>query len=692
MRLNATLTVCTCAALLLVAAPSSAQDCNGDGLPDASQVGVQGLTAQYFGNPTFSGAPTAVRVDLSGAGTFNLDNWQLPAGIPEDQFSVRWTGGILFNQTNQFQFRVTADDGFRLYLDGVLLGASSGSASNVVVPATPITITQGVHHLRIELREDFGGQRLQLERKTAASPTWNVIPNQNFLAAVDANGNGAIDICESPDCNANDVPDQVDVAANPAIDCNANGVIDACESTAVDCDQNGLPDSCEAGLGGLLGRYYATSDFSGPIVTTRVDGAANGFNFTGDSWQPQGIGADDFSVRWTGALIAPTAGDYTLQVSSDDVNRIFVDGRLVGSGAFGSHTYGPIPLSAGQHHIRIDFIEYTGGAELILRWRTPGSTEFTVIPGSAFAVRLDTDGDGTSDICESGDCNQNLVPDPLEIAAGTAADCNGNGLLDSCDAAAGAPDCNSNGILDSCEGTVVGLYGRYFPRLGTSDPADPYRPGPLLARRLDPAVNFNDGSWMPTGVPESDFIAVWTGSITTPAESGVYRFQTNTDDGCRLTIDGTVVIERWLQNAGTGEGSIELAASTTYSFRFDYHEGLGEQRAILSWTLPSEGTKGAFTVVPSSAFRMATPDCNANAIPDDCDIANGTLPDPGAGIPSPCTPSACVSDLDGDNLTGSSDLAILLGNWGLAGGDLDGNGTTDSTDVALLLGNWGPCN
>ncbi len=56
-------------------------------------------------------------------------------------------------------------------------------------------------------------------------------------------------------------------------------------------------------------------------------------------------------------------------------------------------------------------------------------------------------------------------------------------------------------------------------------------------------------------------------------------------------------------------------------------------------------------------------------------------------------PAACPSDLDGDGSTGASDLAILLGAWGTAGGpsDLNGDGSVGADDLALLLGGWGAC-
>lgn len=48
------------------------------------------------------------------------------------------------------------------------------------------------------------------------------------------------------------------------------------------------------------------------------------------------------------------------------------------------------------------------------------------------------------------------------------------------------------------------------------------------------------------------------------------------------------------------------------------------------------------------------------------------------------------ADVNGDGIVDASDLALVLGSWGLAGaGDLNGDGTTDATDLAILLANWG---
>ena len=54
--------------------------------------------------------------------------------------------------------------------------------------------------------------------------------------------------------------------------------------------------------------------------------------------------------------------------------------------------------------------------------------------------------------------------------------------------------------------------------------------------------------------------------------------------------------------------------------------------------------------------------------------------------------AACPADLDADSAVGSSDLAILLAAWGLAGVDADfDGGTVGASDLAILLAAWGPC-
>ena len=55
-------------------------------------------------------------------------------------------------------------------------------------------------------------------------------------------------------------------------------------------------------------------------------------------------------------------------------------------------------------------------------------------------------------VAPSPDCNGNGVLDSCDIAIGTSEDCNGNGIPDECDVASGtSQDINGNGVPDECE-------------------------------------------------------------------------------------------------------------------------------------------------------------------------------------------------------------------------------------------------
>ena len=58
------------------------------------------------------------------------------------------------------------------------------------------------------------------------------------------------------------------------------------------------------------------------------------------------------------------------------------------------------------------------------------------------------------------------------------------------------------------------------------------------------------------------------------------------------------------------------------------------------------------------------------------------------------TVAPCPSDLDGDGMTGGSDLGELVASWGACDGcqaDLDGDGTVNGVDLGLFFAAWGPC-
>ncbi len=105
-------------------------------------------------------------------------------------------------------------------------------------------------------------------------------------------------------------------------------------------------------------------------------------------------------------------------------------------------------------------------------------------------------------------------------------------------------------------------------------------------------------------------------------------------------------------------------------------------------------TSGAFE--PGAWIEASADDCNANGIPDRIDVFVGNSEDLDLnGIPDECE---CVGDIDGDGVTGHSDLGILLPLLGTCEGidpeydphaDLNCDGCVEQGDLGILLGDWG---
>lgn len=134
--------------------------------------------------------------------------------------------------------------------------------------------------------------------------------------------------------------------------------------------------------GGLQGDYYGTMDFTGTHVR-RTDPTVN-FDWGSGSPDPA-IGADGFSVRWTGKVQPRNSGAYTFYTVSDDGVRLWVNGQLlVDNWTDHGPTENPgvINLQAGVlYNIKMEYYENAGSATAELFWSAPGLAR-EVIPTS----------------------------------------------------------------------------------------------------------------------------------------------------------------------------------------------------------------------------------------------------------------------------------------------------------------------
>ncbi len=147
--------------------------------------------------------------------------------------------------------------------------------------------------------------------------------------------------------------------------------------------------------GGLRAEYFDNSDFTNPRLT-RTDPTLN-FNW-GSASPSAELGADTFSVRWSGTLRPRLSETYTFSTMSDDGVRLWVNGQLVIDNwtLHGpTRNTGNIALTAGQAYpIRLEYFENAGGATLQWFWRSASQPE-EIVPQSQLTPGASTGTDTT---------------------------------------------------------------------------------------------------------------------------------------------------------------------------------------------------------------------------------------------------------------------------------------------------------
>lgn len=123
--------------------------------------------------------------------------------------------------------------------------------------------------------------------------------------------------------------------------------------------------------------------------------------------------------------------------------------------------------------------------------------------------------------------------------------------------------------------TGVGLLGSYYNWTGTAPPTSPFLTGNKKGQRIDARVAFAWGAGnAPMGV--GDFFSVrWTGFYKATAATNY--FCTYSDDGVRVWINGTQVINNWTDHSPTWNctGNIALTVGTKYSVVIEFYENGG---------------------------------------------------------------------------------------------------------------------
>ncbi|WNJ16672.1 PA14 domain-containing protein [Pontibacter sp. G13] len=164
----------------------------------------------------------------------------------------------------------------------------------------------------------------------------------------------------------------------------------------------------------------------------------------------------------------------------------------------------------------------------------------------------------------------------------------------------------------------VGLTGTYFNDMTLADTA---------FQRIDSIVEFQWGGGSPDpSMADDNFSVRWEGEVL-PIFSETYTFTTNTDDGVRLWIDDSLIVDQWVNQGPTDHsGDIELVSGTRVNVKMEYFENGGGAVANLRWESASQIDE----VIPSN-FLFPKPGLLEQVIADP-GVADKLITDPAFDI------------------------------------------------------------
>jgi hypothetical protein len=157
-------------------------------------------------------------------------------------------------------------------------------------------------------------------------------------------------------------------------------------------------------------------------------------------------------------------------------------------------------------------------------------------------------------------------------------------------------NCTSN--LAPSEG-LNGLLGLYWPNLNFS--STPYS-------SIDDSINFNWATGHPNFItkaplsqfPSDKFVIIWNGRIKAPV-TGQYWFTATHDDGVRIWLNDTLVLEKWRDGAAHPDSvKVNLVAGQFYKLNLMFKENGGFASINFKWSYPGQTT----TIVPYSNLFM----------------------------------------------------------------------------------------
>ncbi|MHB1357206.1 MAG: PA14 domain-containing protein [Anaerolineae bacterium] len=394
------------------------------------------------------------------------------------------------------------------------------------------------------------------------------------------------------------------------------------------------PEPSEVPAGFWHGTYFSNRDLEGAPAFVRDDPVID-FQW-GDGSPAPGVPIDAFSVRWEGRWNFDTGG-FRFSAFSDDGVRVWVDGVLVidqwkeQAPALAS---ADLYLQAGEHAIKVEYFDGAGGAEVRVWWDFRGQypewkAEYYPNPNLTGAPALERNDENLLfDWGQSAPAPQIPVdhfsvrwtrtmvfdegPYRFSVIVDDGVRLWVDGIL-VIDEWHVMTQTAYAGYAYLTSGAHI-LKVEYFEHTGAAliklgwDRQEAYNDwkGEYFANadlsgnpafiRDDQAIAFDWGTGSPVpNIPSDNFSIRWTRSISFAA--GTYRFWATADDGVRILVDGTRIVDAWRNSAGNVETVISLADGN-HTIVVEYFEHGGAALIRFGWDLTGTATP-TFTPEPS---------------------------------------------------------------------------------------------
>ncbi len=159
--------------------------------------------------------------------------------------------------------------------------------------------------------------------------------------------------------------------------------------------------------------------------------------------------------------------------------------------------------------------------------------------------------------------------------------------------------------------------------------------------------------------------------------SDTYTFQTTTDDGVRLWINGVSVIDQWIDQGATAVNAtpVYLTAAAMVPIEMDYFQDYGDASAVLGW---SSSTCTAAQVIPQAELysvmpNTPTPTQSPTPIPSTACPSSDMF---NSGSLSPFWTAFDVNPIYPSTITAGTSLTMTTRSFGIQSGTVFGSNTT----------------